>query len=304
VLFILCGICSHLPVEAAKQAPGAAHREQTSIIVYLHPVATDVEILVDDLIIHKTDSVFGVWCYQFNLTSFLDIKPRTVEIKTRLGNKDSAYCDVEVRKIVGNPAKTTILAKKTIRAADLETWNKDLTVLTIDIALPGDSVRPLWVEHNNIDLKPVIRDTSIELVKEIFAAMQKCEFDSLMTLIDPALTNQAMMEGAPPDLFKQAMRRKLMRYCIPNIPVAQTMQDFYQETYTDRMAPLNFDKMYYSFIKDPNREDKKGNLYSPEEPIQFSTKKNHLFVARMFLSYTDDRKTKRYVSRFLFERTE
>ena len=304
VLLILCGICSHLPVEAAEKASGVTNREQTSIIVYLHPVATDVEILVDDLTIHKTDSVFGVWCYQFNLTSFLDTKPRTVEIKTRLGNKDSAYCDVEVRKILGNPAKTTILAKKTIRAADLETWNKDLTALTIDIALPENSVRPLWMEYNDVDLKPVIRDTSIELVKEIFTAMQQCDSESLMILIDTALTNQAMMEGVPPDLFKQAMRSKLMRYCIPNIPIAETMQDFYQETYTDRMAPLNFDKMYYSFIKDPSREDKKGNLDSPEEPIQFSTKKNHLFVARIFLSYTDERRNKRYVSRFLFERTE
>ncbi len=300
-LFILCAVCFRLQVEAPAQTPAEANREQTSIIVYLHPVATDVKILVDDLLVHETGSVFGVWCYQFNLTSFLDAKSRTVEIRTQLGNKESAYCDIEVRKIVGNPPKTTILAAKTIRAADLEHWNNYLTALAIDIALPRESVRPLWVEHNHVDLKPVVRDTSIELVKEIFTAMQKCDFDSLMTLIDPALTNQAMMEGVPPDLLKQAMRRKLMRYSIANIPVAETMRVFYDAAYTDRMAPLNFNKMTYSFLKDPSREDKKGNLYSPEEPIQFSRKDNNLFVARIFLSYTDDRRDKRYVSRFLFE---
>jgi hypothetical protein len=305
VLSILCAICFRLSVEAAEQTPSAADRDQTSIIVYLHPVATRVKILVDDLTIHETSHVFGVWCYQFNLTSLLDTKPQTVEIKTQLGNKESAYCDIQVRKIAGNPAKTTILAEKTIRAADLETWHNYLTALTINIALPENSVRPLWVEYyNDVDLKPVIRDTSIELVKEIFAAIQKCDFDSLMTLINPALTNQAMMEGTPPDLLKQAMRRKLMRYCIPNIPIDETMRVFYNRNYTDHMAPLNFNKMYYSFIKDPSREDKKGNLYSPEEVIQFSTKDNHLFVARVFLSYIDDRRNKRYVSRFLFEQTE
>ncbi len=121
---ILFEMCSHVPVEAARQAPDAVNREQTSIIVYLHPVATDVEIRVDDLMIYTTGSVFGVWCYQFNLTSFLDTKPRTVEIMTRLGNKEQAYCEVEVRKISGNPATTTVLAKKTIRGADLETWTR------------------------------------------------------------------------------------------------------------------------------------------------------------------------------------
>ncbi len=304
MLLILCGMCSHVPAEAARQAPDMANQEQTSFIVYLHPVATDVEILVDDLAIYKTGSVFGVWYYQFNLTSFLDTKPRTVEIKTRLGNKEVAYCDAEVRKIAGNPAQTTILAKKTIRAADLEIWNKDLTALTIDLALPDNSMRPRWMEYTDADLKPAVRDTTIELMKEIFTAMQQGDFASLMVLIDPALTNQAMMEGVPPDLFKQAMRSKLMRYCIPNIPIAETIQAFYDNTYTDRMAPLNFDNMHYSFIKNPNSEDKKGNLYSPEEPIQFWTRKNHLFTARVFLSSTHDEGKKWYVSRFLFDRTE
>ena len=116
-------MCSHVPVEAATQAPDAAGREQTSYIVYLHPVATDVEILVDDLMIYKTGSVFGVWCYQFNVTSFLDTKPRTVEIRTRLGNKELAYCDVEVRKIAGNPAHDNSTGKKDdsgCRPGDLE----------------------------------------------------------------------------------------------------------------------------------------------------------------------------------------
>lgn len=304
MLLILCGICSPLPVAAAGQAPDAANPEQTSFIVYLHPVASDMEILVDDLTVYKTGSVFGVWCYQFNVTSFLDTKPQTIEIRTRPGNKDAAYCDVEVRKIEGNPDKTTILAKKTLRAADLEIWNKDLTVLTIDLALPEQSRRPLWVDYTDADLRPAARDTSNELLQEIFTAMQQCDFESLMDLLDPALTNQAMMEGVPPELFKQAMRSKLKRYCIPNIPVAETMQAFYDTTYTDRMAPLDFDKMRYFCIKDPSRADKKGNLYLPEEPIQFYTKKNHLFAARIFLSRADDGRKKWYVSRFLFDRAE
>jgi hypothetical protein len=151
---------------------------------------------------------------------------------------------------------------------------------------------------------PAVRDTYTGLMKEIFTAMQQCDFESLMVLINPALTNQAMMEGVAPDLFKQALRSKLMRYCIPNIPIAETEQAFYDETYTDRMAPLNFDTMRYFCIRNPGREDTKGNLYSPEEPIQFWTKKNHLFAARIFLSSTHDGKNKWYVSRFLFDRTE
>ena len=125
-----------------------------------------------------------------------------------------------------------------------------------------------------------------------------------MTLIDPALTNQAMMEGIPPDLFKQAMRNKLMRYCIPNIPVAETMEDFYRLRYNDRMALPNFETLTYSFMKDPGREDNRGDVSCPDEPILFATKNNNYYVARIFLSYTDDSRNKRYVSRFLFERTE
>jgi len=124
-----------------------------------------------------------------------------------------------------------------------------------------------------------------------------------MVLIDPALTNQAMMEGVPPDLFKQAMRSKFMRYCIPNIPIAETMEAFYDKTYTDRMAPLNFDIIHYFFIKDPNREDKKGNLYSPEEPIQFWTKKIISLLPGFFFPALMIGK-KWYVSRFLFDQTE
>ena len=112
------------------------------------------------------------------------------------------------------------------------------------------------------------------------------------------------MEGAPPDLLKQSMRSKLKRYCIPNIPIAETTQAFYNQTYTDRMVPLDFDNMHYSCIKDPNSEDMKGNLYLPEEPIQFFTKKNDLFVARVFISCTNDRRKKWYVSRFLFDQME
>ena len=302
---ILCGMCSYVPVEAARQAPDAVNREQTSIIVYLHPVASDAEIRVNDLPVFTTGSVFGSWYYQFNVTSFLDTKPRTVEIRTGLGNKEQAYCEVEVRKISGNPATTTVLAKKTIRGADLETWTSiPITAVTIDLALPGNSTRPLWMEHNDAMLKPAVRDTYTELLKEIFTAMQKCDVEPLMALIDSALTNQAEMEGAPPDLFKQAMRGKLKRWCIPNIPVAETMEAFHDETYSNRMAPLNFEKVHYFCIKDPGRADKKGNLYVPEEPIQFYTKKNHLFAARVFLSCTNDGSKKWYVSRFLFDRTE
>ena len=302
---ILCGMCSPVPVDAAPQAPDAAGREQASFIVYLHPVWTNVEILVDDLVIYKTTSmVFGVWCYQFNVTSFLDSKPRTVEIRTRLNNPDVSYCDAEVRKIEGNPAKTTLLAKKTIRAADLDNLNKYYSILTIEIALPEKSIRPLWMECIDADLKPVLRDTYVELMKETFTAMQKGDLESLMALIGPALTNQAMMEGAPPDLLKQAMRSKLQRYCIPNIPVAATDRAFYDGAYTDRMAPFNFETMRYFRIKESGREDTKGNLYSPEEPIRFYTKKNQLFVARIFISCTHDESEKWFVSRFLFDRTE
>lgn len=301
---ILLGMCSQVPVEAATQAPDAAGREQTSIIVYLHPVASDAEIRVNDLPVFTTGSVFGSWCYQFNVTSFLDTKPRTVEIRTGLGNKEQAYCEVEVRKISGNPATTTVLAKKTIRGADLETWTSiPITAVTIDLALPENSIRPLWAAYNDADLEPAARDTWNQLLKEISTAMQTCDFESLMALAGPALTNQAMMEGAPPDLFKLAMRSKLKRYGIPNIPIAGTMQAFYDETYTDRMAPLNFDTMHYLCIKDPGREGAQGNLWLPEEPIQFYTKKNHLFVARVFLSCTGDRK-KWFVSRFLFDQAE
>lgn len=302
ISLILCEICFPVPVAAA--APDAAGREQTSFIVYIHPVATNVEILVNDLVIYQTDSVFGVWCYQFNVTSFLDSKPRTLEIRTRLGNKDAAYCDVELRKTEGNPAKTTLLAKKTIRAADLEDWNKDLAALTIEIALPEKSTRPLWAEYIHADRKPALRDTYVELMKETFTAMQQGDIESLMALIGPALTNQAMMEGAPPDLLKQAMRSRLQRYCILNIPVAETEQDFYEKTYTDRMAPLNFEKMGYFCIQEPGRDDTKGNLYTPEKPIRFYTKKNQLFVARVFISCTHDGSKKWFVSRFLFDRTE
>jgi hypothetical protein len=301
---ILLGMFSQAPVEAAAQAPDATGRAQASYIVYLHPVATDVEILVDDLMICNTGSVFGVWYYQFNVTSFLDTKPRTVEIRVRPGNNDTAYCDVEVRKIEGNPAKTTLLAKKTIRGADLETWNTNLTAVTINIALPENSMRPLWAEYNDTEIKPALRDTANHLMKEIFTAMQQGDFESLMALVGPALRNQAVMEGAPPDLFKQAMRSKLKRYCLQNIPIAETTEAFHDETYTDRMAPLNFDTMRYLCIKDTGREDTKGNLYAPEEPIQFYTKKNHLFAARIFLSRPHDGRNKWYVSRFLFDRTE
>ncbi len=302
---ILYGMCSPAPVEAAPQARDAAGREQASFIVYLHPVWTWVEILVDGLVIYKTDnSVFGVWCYQFNVTSFLDSKPRTVEIRTRLGNPDVSYCDAEVRKIEGTPAKTTLLAKKTIRGADLDNLNKYYSILTIEIALPEKSTPPLWAEYIDVDLKPVLRDTYVELMKEIFTAMQQGDLESLMALIGPALTNQAMMEGAPPDLLKQAMRSKLQRYCIPNIPVAETMRAFYDATYSDRMAPLNFETMGYFCIKESDREDTKGNLYSPEEPIQFYTKKNQLFVAGIFVSCTHDASKKWFVSRFLFDRTQ
>lgn len=216
VISILCMIYSRLPVEALEQTPGSANQAQTSIIVYLHPVATDVEIMVDDLLTFNTGSVFGVWCYQANLTSFLEAKPRTVHIKTRLKDRESSYCDIEVRKITaGDIAKTLILVEKTIRVADMEALNKKpteyLTALTIDIALSESTIRPLWDETDGVDLKPVIRDTSIGLVQEIYSAMQKCDFHSMMKLIDPALTNQAIMEVIPPEIFKQAMRNKLMR---------------------------------------------------------------------------------------------
>jgi len=254
-----------------------------------------VEILVDDLVVYKIS--YTDWFYQFNVTSFLDSKPRTVEIRAWFGN-DKSYCDAEVMKIEGTRAKTTLLAKKTIRAADLDNLNRYYSILTIEIALPEKSTRPLWAEHIGVDLKPVLRDTYVELMKEIFTAMQQGDVESLMALIGPALINQAMMEGAPPDLLKQAMRSKLQRYCIPNIPVET------QQNYHDCMPPLDFETMGYFRIKESNREDKKGNLYSPEEPIRFYTKKNQLFVARIFISCTHDESEKWFVSRFLFDQAD
>ena len=304
MLFILCGMYSHFTAEAAGQAPSAERPEQTSFIVYLHPVASDMEILVNGLPVYQTGSVFGVWCYQFNVTSFLDTKPKRVEIRTQPGNNDAAYCDVEVWKIAGTQATPTILAKKTLRAADLEDWNKWLTVVTLDLALPEQSPRPLWVETLDTDLGPVFRDTPAALLKEVFTALQRGDVESLMALIDPALTNQAMMEGAPSDLLKQAMRSKLLRYCIPNIHVTETLQDFRDQNYTDRMAPLDVQNLRYACMKEPGSEDKNGNIYLPVEPIQFLTKKNRLFAARVFLSCTNDESNRWYVSRFFFDRVE
>jgi len=293
-LFFFCVLWGHIPAAAAKP----------SIIVYLHPVGTDVAVLVDDLPIHKTDTVFGTWCYQFNLTSFLDTTPRTVTIRTRLNKKDLSYCEIEVRQISGDPSEIIILAEKTIRPADLSTLYAYETALTLEVALPQGSVRPIWAENGGGGLTTEARSTPLELVKEIYTALQKGDVDSLMPLIDPALTDQARMEGAPPDLFKAAMRRKLQQYLIPGIPVAGTMDAFSKETFADLMAPLNVDKLRYYFMKDPAREDKQGNLYSPEEPIQFLTRENHIFAARIFFSYTDARRDRQYVSRFLFEQTK
>ncbi len=55
------------------------------------------------------------------------------------------------------------------------------------------------------------------------------------------------------------------------------------------------------FSRDESREDKRGNLYTPKHTIKFKTRGRRGFVARPYLSYTDDKRNRRFVSRFVFK---
>jgi hypothetical protein len=286
---------------AGSLDPAASQRQ---IVVYVHTVATTVTVTVDGLTIHRTGQPFGVWNYQFNLSSWLDTEPHTLAVLVHFGNAETAYCTIEVRSApAGDPAAGTILAKKTVRAREADHWNRTTSVVSLEIARPAGNVRPLWFDHDQADLQAVTRDRSEELVKEVFDALRSCNLDALMTLVDPALTNQALMEGADPELVKQTTRARLRRDCIPGIAVAKTRPDFHQAAYEDVLAPLDFGKLVYKFTRDETRSDRRGSLFTPTEPIVFKTKDNREFVAGLFLSYTDDKRNRRFVSRFLFERS-
>lgn len=292
------------PNLAAQEKPAGPTQEQ--IIVYVHTVATSVSIAVNDLTIYKTESVFGVWNYQFNISSWLDTEPQTLTVKANFGNRDKAYCTVEVRRVpVAKPAVATVLAEKMMRGNEVEKkGNRTVSVISLDITRPKDNVRPLWADHSQVDLRAVTRKQSVDLVQEVFEALQSCNLEMLKTLIDPALNNQALMEGADPELVKQSFLALLKRDCIPRITVAETMDAYYKTAYEDVMAPLDFEKMIYKFSLDESREDKRGNLYTPKKPITIKNRYNEKFVARPFLSYTDDKRNRRFISRFVFQRTQ
>ncbi len=285
----------------AMEQPTVAPQEQ--VIVSIHSVATRVSIAVDNLVIQQTDSVFGVWNYQFNLSSWLDTEPQTVTVTANFGNRDKAYCTVQIRRMpAGNPDASTILAEKMLRGSDVEKTGGN-TVLALDIARPQGAVRPLWADYSQADLQGVIRKKSLDLVREVFEAIQACDLERLLALIGPALTNQALMEGADPELVKRSFLALLRRDCIPRIPVAAKINAYHNSSYEDIMAPLEFDKMVYKFSLDESREDKRGNLYTPTKTIVFKNRFNEGFIARPFLSYTDDSRKQRFISRFLFQRT-
>ena len=301
---LVSGLASNL---AAQGQPPLSSTNQEQIIVYVYTLATTVSISVDGLTIYRTDSYShqGLWNHQFNLSSWLDTETQTFTVKARFANKNAAYFTLEVRSApAGTPAKATILAKKTIRASEVEINGRNaVTVLSLDIARSKGNVRPLLADHSQVDLRSVTRKKSVDLVKEIFDALQGCNLDSLMALIDPALTNQALMEGAPPELVRQITLDRLKRDCVPGINVAETMDAYYKTANEDVMAPLNFKKMVYKFSRDESRKDKRGNLYTPKHTIKFKTRGRRGFVARPYLSYTDDKRNRRFVSRFVFEAT-
>jgi hypothetical protein len=299
---LLLSIACATALRAAPEPQQVAPAEE-QVIVYIHPVATTVRVALDDLTLYETDSAaFGVWDYQFNLSSWLDVNPHRLEIKARFGSRDLAYCRFEVRtRRLDASAAATVLAEGTVRARDAE-GSGDTTLLSLDIARPTGSVRPLWADPPQADLDAVTRSRSVDLVKDVFDALQGCQIDTLMSLVGPALTNQARMEGAPSELVKQGMRALLERDCIPGVAVADTRGNFHQAAYEDLMAPLPFEKLIYRFSRDETRDDKRGNLFTLRDPILIKTRDNRQFAARPYLSYVDGERRRRFVSRFIFER--
>jgi len=302
-LLLLSIGCSVSVRAGSEPQPVTAARGQ--VIVYVHPVATTVSVAVDDLTVYETDSAaFGVWDYQFNLSSWLDVEPHRLAIRARFGNPDRAYCRFEVRTgDPASPADATVLAGKTVRASDVEKWSRQQTLLSMDIARPDGSVRPLWADPSQVDLRAVTRSRSVDLVRSLFDALQGCRLDPLLALVEPALANQALMEGAPPELVTQGLRALLERDCIPGVAVAKTRGSFLQSTYEDLIAPLAFEKLIFSFSRDESRQDKRGNLFTLKDPILIKTSDNRQFAARPYLSYVDGERNRRFVSRFIFERT-
>lgn len=292
------GAATPIPAEASTDTARYEH-----VVVYVHAVASTVSVELDGLPIRSTDQVFGVWNYQFNLSSWLDTEPQTVEVVARLGNPQGAYCTVEVRaSSAGGADAAQILARKTLHGNEVENWARANPVVSLRLARPAGTVRPLWADHRQVDLRAVTRNRTADLVREVFGAARSCDLDTLMSLVEPALANQALMEGARPELVEYATRALLRRDCIPRIAVAKTRRAFRDASYEDVMAPLDFRKLLYKFLQDPSRSDGRGNLYTPKDPILIKTRDNREFLVQPFFSYTDETRERRFISRFVFER--
>lgn len=282
---------------------GGEASEQRQVFVYVHAVATTVRVEVDGLAVRRTQHVFGVWDYQFNVSSWLDTRPQKLDVIASFGNPTVAYCTVEVRSSpAGDLGATNVLARKTLRARDLDRWSPATPVVSLEIARPAGSIRPLWAEPSGVDLEAVTRSRTADLVAEVFDAVRGCRLDALMRLADPALTNRALMEGADPELVKRTTRALWERDCIPNVAVAKTRDAFHSASYKDVMTPVDLGRLVYDFSKDPSRQDGRGNLFTPTPPLVIKTLDNREFAVRPFFSYTDETRKRRFLSRLLFER--
>lgn len=298
-LLLIAGVC---PVPA-QQVSQNANTDHDSVIAFIQPIASRARILLNDLVIWETEPVFGVWVYQVNLTSWLDTEPSKVQIQVHLGNNKQAYCNAELRSGNGSPANGKILKKISFSAADTKgnQWNRFNTIIEHKLSRPKGSIRPIWAVPHEHELGQVVRSQSVDLVRTVQNSLQTCSISDLMPLIAPALTNQAMMEGISPGLLIHMMQNMLKKHCIPNIEVAETRSQYYKGTYRNIMAPIKYEDLTYRFAKTDKGE--RENLYTPGQPIEFSTSDNRQFNARVFLSYTDEKRTKRFISRFFFDRT-
>lgn len=288
----------------AQQVPPKDNAEHEAVIAFIQPVASRARVLVNELVIWETEPVFGVWVYQVNLTPWLDTEPSKVQIQVHLGNNQQAYCKAELRSGAGNSKKIKIVQKVSFSAADTEgnQWNRMNTIIEKTLSRPKGAIRPIWAAPHEHDLGQAIRPKSTDLVKAVQNSLQTCSFSDLMPLITPALTNQAMMEGVSPGLLIHMMKRMLTKHCIPNIKVADTRRQYHKGNYKNIMAPINYKDLTYQFAKTDTGE--RGNLYSPREAVEFSSEDNRQFNARVFLSYTDAKRNRRFISRFFFDRTQ
>jgi hypothetical protein len=306
VIIIACYLLILIAVvfpATAQQVPSTVDAEHHTIIAFIQPIASKARVLVNDLVIWETESVFGVWVYQVNLTAWLDTEPTKVQIQVHLGNNQQAYCNAELRSGSGNLEKAHILEKVSFSAADTtgNQWNRFNTIIGQELSRPNGAVRPIWAVPHEHRLAQAIKSNSTHLVKVVQNSLQTCSFSELMPLITPALTNQAMMEGVSPGLLIHMMTEMLKRNCIPNIEVADTMRQYHKGRYKDIMAPINYEDLTYRFAK--TDQDKRGNLYTPVQAIEFRTSDNRQFNVNVFLSYTDGRRNRRFISRFSFDRT-